>query len=157
MTPGFLKYIAKVTGTSFPSKVDTWLVAMPILGLAMAVCFGLWLSFAGRTGGVLLLAVVALPFPLCFLIALPCRYTLEDEHLLIRFGIFSQRIAYKDITGVALSASLRSAPALSLQRVRVSYGRSFQLVSPRDREWFIRALNEKVALAKAGPPVSAAG
>ena len=78
-------------------------------------------------------------------VAVPCTYTLARDHLLIRSGLIRQKIAYKDITAVEPSASPLSAPALSLKRVKVSYGRTFQLVSPRERDLFIQSLRERVS------------
>lgn len=69
---------------------------------------------------------------------------LSATQLVIRSGLVRWRIAYADITGVEPSRSLWSAPALSLRRVGVRYAGRFQLVSPRDRERFITALNGRV-------------
>ena len=79
---------------------------------------------------------------------MPCRYTLEADHLLIRCGLIRQRIAYRDITAIAPSRSVLSAPALSLQRVKISYRHtSSQLVSPRERGIFIQMLQDRVRAA----------
>ena len=83
------------------------------------------------------------------MLLVPCRYTLESDHLLIRCGLIRQRIPYRDITAITPSRSLWSAPALSLQRVKLSYGRSSsQLVSPRERAAFIQALQHRVYAAQ---------
>ena len=132
---------------TFPSRVDAWLVAVLLFALlsplAAVFLVGANLVFAAVSVLITLLVVV--------LLLVPCRYTLEAEHLLIRCGLIRQRIAYRDITGVTTSGSVLSAPALSLKRVKLSYGRkghtSSQLVSPRDRDVFMQALRERVQAA----------
>jgi hypothetical protein len=52
------------------------------------------------------------------------------------------------ITDIAPSRSLWSAPAMSLRRVKVSYRGRFMLVSPRERERFIAELTQQVERAK---------
>lgn len=71
--------------------------------------------------------------------------------LLIRCGRRRERIAYRDIVALAYSRDFRAAPALSLRRVLIRHGRwSGQLVSPQDREGFMRELQARVKLAQQG-------
>ena len=128
----------------FPSRIDGWLVAVLVLAV-LSPLGAVWWAGADL---VLAMASVLVTLLVCGALLVPCRYTLEADHLLIRCGLIRQRIAYRDITAVVPSSSLLSAPALSLKRVRVSYGRmSSQLVSPREREVFIQALLERVQAA----------
>lgn len=138
-----------MSNTSFPSRVDAWLVAIPLLGLGFALVQGYLLRASAPVGSLIAFAAAAFVVVIFLLVVVPCTYVLEAKHLLIRFGIFRRRIAYKDITGLELSSNPLSAPALSLRRVKVSCGSSYQLVSPRDREKFIRAVQERVTLARA--------
>ncbi len=130
--------------TIFPSRVDIWLVAVPLVTLGFMLFLAVVLHDSAPFASLIVMVSAALVVVVIGLVTVPCRYVLEAEHLLIRFGIFQQRVAYRQITGVELSSSPRTAPALSLQRIKVSYGTSFQLISPRDREWFIRALEERI-------------
>ncbi len=135
---------------TFPTSVDAWIALAAAGGLAAALAGGFaaletspaeaWFSF-GLAGFMVLLT---------FLVGLPCRYTLADEHLLIQFGVARQRIAYADITGVAPSGALWAAPAMSLRRVKVSFRGRFQLVSPKERERFIAGLLARVERARGG-------
>jgi len=137
---------------TFHAKFDTWLV------IAVAAALGLVLH-GGSAGSpeerLFSLGLAAGMVALLLLVAVPCRYTLADDHLLIRSGLVRQRIHYSAITSVAASRSLWAAPAPSLRRVKVSYRGGFQLVAPKERERFILALRERVALASSlqpGPP-----
>jgi hypothetical protein len=130
---------------TFSARFDTWLV------IAVAAVLGLALHGAS-TGApeerVFSLALVVGVVALMFLVGIPCRYTLADDHLLIRSGLVRQRIPYSDITDVAASRSLWAAPAPSLRRVKVSYHGGFQLVSPQERDLFILALRERIDRAR---------
>ncbi|MDO9439166.1 PH domain-containing protein [Hydrogenophaga sp.] len=122
--------------------MDAWLVV--VIGIAIALCFiQAWMlrdvspsaSIAAVVLGLLTLGIV-------LVFTVPCRYTLEADQLFIQCGVMKKRIAYADIRGIELSSSPLSAPALSLRRVKIVYGRSFQLVSPRERERFVEELSK---------------
>ena len=137
--------VEPVAATIFPSRVDGWLVAVLLLAVVSPLA-AVWWAGADM---VLALASVLVTLLVCGVLLVPCRYTLESDHLLIRCGLIRQRIAYRDITAITPSRSLWSAPALSLQRVKLSYGRtSSQLVSPRERAVFIQALQHRVYAAQ---------
>ena len=134
-----------VAAPVFFSRVDGWLVAVLLLAVVSPLAAVWW---AGADV-VLALASVMVTLLVCGVLLVPCRYTLESDHLLIRCGLIRQRIPYRDITAITPSRSLWSAPALSLQRVKLSYGRtSSQLVSPRERAVFIQALQHRVYAAQ---------
>ena len=70
---------------------------------------------------------------------------IEDGELLIRSGPMRWRIPVQDIRRIEASRSWLSSPALSLDRLRIHHcratGRMRQvLVSPRDRQGFVQAL-----------------
>ena len=139
------------TRAFFPSRVDTWLVAIgPLAGSAAVTAVAgvggpLVLNSGATPPGLVLLAVV-----LAFTMALPLwlildtNYTLTADELRIRSGPFRWRIALADVREVSPSRSWMSSPALSLDRLRIGYGigRSI-LVSPREKQRFIDALRER--------------
>ena len=134
-----------VAATVFPSRVDGWLIAVLLLAMVSPLAAVWWVG----ADMVLALASVLVTLLVCGVLLVPCRYTLESDHLLIRCGLIRQRIPYRDITAITPSRSVWSAPALSLQRVKLSYGRtSSQLVSPRERAVFIQALQHRVYAAQ---------
>lgn len=140
---------------TFRARFDTWLV------IAVAAVLGLVLHGAS-TGApeerLFSLGLAVCMVALTFLVGVPCRYTLANDHLLIRSGLVRQRIRYSAITDVAASRSLWAAPAPSLRRVKVSYRGGFQLVAPQERDRFILALRERVDLTRSqAPPVQAPG
>ncbi len=77
---------------SFRSKVDAWLIAV----IATAVVFvaqGFQLRETSPEGSVISWSVAALVGAIFIAVAVPCRYTLERDHLHIRSGFIQQRIA----------------------------------------------------------------
>jgi len=140
---------------TFRARFDTWLI------IAVAAVLGLVLHGAS-TGApeerLFSLGLAVCMVVLTLLVGVPCRYTLANDHLLIRSGLVRQRIRYSAITDVAASRSLWAAPAPSLRRVKVSYQGGFQLVAPQERDRFILALRERVDLTRSqGPPDQAPG
>jgi membrane protein YdbS with pleckstrin-like domain len=136
-----------MNGPTYPSKVDAWLVAVVAAAVGFTLLQAVWLRGVSPGGSTVAFGVAAFVVLLLRLVAVPCRYTLEPDHLLIQAGITYRRIAYRDITAIAPSRNPLSSPALSLQRVKVSYRGGFLLVSPRARERFIEELQERVAAA----------
>lgn len=68
-------------------------------------------------------------------------YTVTDSQLLVRSGPFKWRIKRSDIRDITPTRNPLASPALSLDRLKVSYGNhGFVLVSPKDKPGFYRAL-----------------
>jgi membrane protein YdbS with pleckstrin-like domain len=126
------------------SKIDAWFVAVTLISVVFVLAQVFLLHSTAPYAGLYLIGTAI--FIVLFIVALtiPCRYTLEQDHLLIQCGLIRQRIAYLDISSIELSSNPRSAPALSLKRVKISYGSKFQLISPREREVFIRELQQRL-------------
>jgi membrane protein YdbS with pleckstrin-like domain len=124
----------------YPSRVDAWLVA--VLALAVGLC--VWQGLA--MGSVLSLAIGAATLAAVLALTVPCRYTLEADHLAVRCGLIRQRVPYARIRGVQASRNPLSAPALSLRRVKITLERGFVLVSPRERERFMVELRRRAGL-----------
>lgn len=132
---------------TYNSKIDTWLLVLTGLVLSSMLFRGLMALRFSTTYAAMVLGAFAVIVLIVLLFAYPCRYTFMDDHLLIQSGAIRMRIDYADITGIAPSRSLWSAPALSLQRVRIEFAGRFQLVSPMQRERFIEELKARIAAA----------
>lgn len=107
-------------------------------------------------GGTSVLYVLAGIWPALFInlalmlfivhLCLNTDYTITGDELRIRSGFFfSQTISIGSITAIRPSKNVMSAPAASLDRLDISYGkRKHQYVSPRDKTGFmmqLKALN----------------
>ena len=125
----------------FRSKIDFWLLAVlalatvPMLAAAIAAARN---GDAWVTHAVIFVVVAGL---FAWLLT-STKYTVGEGMVLVQSGPFRWQIAAKDVTNIAPSRSPLSSPALSLDRLRIEYasGKSL-LVSPRDKEAFIKALS----------------
>lgn len=130
--------------TVYPSRVDWWLMG-PVVFAPVLVALsyvGTPFSWMALGGGVLMAAIIGV-------LLIPCHYTLTEDAILIRCGFFyRQRIALKDVRNIELSNCPLSAPALSLRRIKIETTNSIQLISPKDREGFIAAVEARIPLRR---------
>ena len=137
----------------FRSKVDgTFKAAALVLP-----CIALLALLTTPRGNYLLLIPVGLAFLasafVCWILLSTC-YALQGDSLVTRCGPFTWRIPLAEVTGIRESDSVRSAPALSMDRLEVVYGGGRVLViSPADKEGFAAALRRH-APALSSPPVT---
>lgn len=136
------------TAKTYASKVDTWLfvllavvVGAMFVGMGMAAAKEGWLRV--MQGAFVVLGVIGL----LVWIWLGTSYTLEDRHLIVRSGPFTWRIAIDEIISVEKPkgfARARSNPALSMDRLLVTYGKGKRLmISPAEKEKFLADLKAR--------------
>jgi hypothetical protein len=74
-------------------------------------------------------------------VVLSTYYEFQDDVLVAHSGPFRWRIALGEISGVRESDSVRSGPALSMDRLEITYGRGrVLLVSLADKTGFLAML-----------------
>ena len=132
-----------------PSKIDIWIDLLLVAGPLILVNLGIYLHKTGEEQNSLIcISAGMLIGVVTWILAFPCQYTLEDKSLLAQSGILKWRIPYAEIQTVELSNSILSGPALSLQRIEVHYDRGRILISPNERDLFLKELRKKVSMAK---------
>jgi membrane protein YdbS with pleckstrin-like domain len=124
---------------TYPSKVDSWvgivLVLVPV-GILLEAVFLRSIVVAAVAASVLVLYGLAI---------FPTNYTMRPDALTVRSGVIRTSIPYQEIRQVRGSRSWLSAPALSLDRLQITYGSSrTTLISPRNRAAFLRDLSAHV-------------
>jgi len=134
----------------FRSRLDAWLVVL-VVGIQVV---GLWLAMTspstqaglGKGAGVTIMVLsTALLLVLFWWLYRSTAYTLTDDSLFVRCGPLNWHIAYRDITSVSWTNNPISSAALSLRRLKISYGKwAFVMISPPDRDAFIAALRRRV-------------
>lgn len=138
------------------SKLDFWLLLLTCVCAASAVILALQLSEWGsvtffRISTAVTLLTLGLPLWLIF----STRYVLGDHHMAIICGPFKWRVPYAAIEDIKDSNSLKTSPALSLERLEIHYGQEHSvLISPRYKQSFTRDLRALVAHAKRTAPQS---
>lgn len=129
----------------YPSKRDWWLMLLIGAVAGMAAGSGVQVLVSRTTSpllGVLLIVVGLFILSLMY----STSYEIAPEDLIIRCGPFRSRIRLKEIQEAVPTHNPLSAPALSLDRLRINYIRNrkmrFALISPRDREEFLKHLDQ---------------
>jgi hypothetical protein len=131
---------------TFRSKVDGWLAAALIASAAASV---LAVVIVGAVESPLL-ALTLSPL-LLFSVGLPIwllaatSYTFDRVDLDVRCGPFAWRVPLREIRAVTATRNPLSSPALSLDRLRIDYGRmSSIMVSPHDKDGFMQELRKRM-------------
>jgi hypothetical protein len=134
----------------FRSKVDWWLGL--VLLVAPAISLVGWVAAAdserwAASMGLLVLAAVYLG------LLFPMKYGLTDTHLVVRHGLVRQKIELAKITSVEPTRSPLSSPALSLDRLRITFGAGFfkkVMISPAAKQEFLVELALRARLVRSG-------
>ena len=131
----------------FTSKIDLWL-AFLILGsslLLILVPVWEWMYNNSSTRRILFISLLTIPGAiLLLLIFFNIKYSLSEDELFVKNGFSTQSIPLKDITHIIPTNSMLSAPALSLDRIEIKYKGGSIVISPKDKEGFYRAIQERV-------------
>ena len=129
--------------TRFLSKVDGWLVPVMVLAMAglLAALIGVLVTPTPWPVRSLVAAVSVAVILLLFAVFRGPHYTVTDQELRIVSGPFRWTVPVDEITAIDPSRNPLSSPALSLDRLKISYGkRKFVLISPADKAGFMRAM-----------------
>lgn len=130
--------------TIFYSKVDAWLIGTILVAFVPCIV-PLW-AYPMEWEVVLTLSGIGLL--LCFAIYLmfTITYTVEEETLTVRVGHLFRyaRVRIEDIQRVESTHCLLSAPAASIHRLRIKYGKYNELlISPKREEEFLTVLQQR--------------
>jgi hypothetical protein len=128
----------------FESKRDLWLVLLVRLTPAavLLVIGNAWYQTHGDLRGPIAGAVIVILLELFFIesILRSTYYVIEGDMLIIRSSFLTWRLPIHEIRSLTPTRSALSSPALSLDRLRIDYGRKSILVSPAERERFVAML-----------------
>jgi hypothetical protein len=131
---------------TFRSKIDWWLAAVLLISAAASVMAVVIVSVVespllGLAISPLLLLSVGLPvWLLC-----ATSYTFAATDLDVRCGPFSWRVPLREIRAVTPTRNPLSSPALSLDRLRIDFGRMRSImISPQDKDGFMKELRKRV-------------
>lgn len=139
----------------FISKIDFWIASVLWGSSFLTIAAPLWQWKQSEDGSLaqsLLFIIVFLPFIALMLMPLfGTKYTLTDRQLLINNGFSTQRIELKDVTHITPTRNAISAPALSLDRIKITYKNKKVLISPKDKLLFyqeIQARNPNIMIVE---------
>jgi hypothetical protein len=126
--------------TIYPSKLDTWLL-VSILGVPLICVTGLYpvvtLDAPRALAAALPTLLLGVGLPLWLLLS--TTYTLGPTLLRISCGPFTWKVPIGEIRAITPTRNPLSSPALSLDRLRIDYGRGDSvMISPKYKEQFLR-------------------
>lgn len=136
-------------GSFYRSAVDGWLIVLLGLGALVATVSGSLVVVSGQgperwIAGLVTLVGVGLPL----WILRSTSYTLTETELIVRSGPVRRRVAIADIVAITPTRNPLSAPALSLDRLRIDVRRGgYILISPADRASFLADLQARRSVA----------
>jgi hypothetical protein len=129
----------------FRSAVDPWVYVLAV-SLPAVLLRAVIPALAGANSTVVFLSAIAL-VPITILpiwLLMFTYYRVDSVILRIQAGPFSWAVPLEQIRSITLSRSMASSPALSLNRLKIEYGRQRSiLVSPKNRAAFIEALGRQ--------------
>lgn len=126
--------------TEYPSRIDSWLAVVLVGAPLIVVAVGVF-TLTNSVGGGLIMIITGLTVAgLIAALSIPCVYTLTEDSLKIKSGMLEDEIPLRKIRGAEKSGSTWSAPALSLQRVKITLEEGSCVISPKDRDRFIADL-----------------
>lgn len=134
----------------FSSKRDRWLGLLLWIPMLCAVILTGWIALdQGQFDPTSTLIII----PTMAFIAwtwFGTGYQVTDDELKIKCGPIRQMIPLREITKIESTRNPISAPALSLDRLEIKYGEGkIAIISPQDKEEFIKLIMEKSQMAKA--------
>lgn len=131
----------------YKSKVDSWiLILLVVVIIVEIVAIGSIALQADEpsvmTG--LILAMIGIVGLIVWLLV-GTHYTVDRGVLRVVSGPFRWRIPIADITSVEATRSLFSSPALSLDRIRIHYGKRGRImISPADKAGFLKSIGHEL-------------
>lgn len=122
----------------FKSKIDLW------MGAIFALLPIIMISAVIEEPSVMTIVITILLIGMLVAILFGTKYVIEGEDLIIYGGLYKKKIAINQITSLRPTKNPLSAPALSLDRIEITFNPAMRLalVSPKDKETFVKKLIE---------------
>jgi len=127
---------------TYQSKIDLWLIALFMI-CAIAPFISIIMDKGYTTANICKGIVLGIISVSPFLFLSPVSYTIDDTSLLIRCGFLVKRkIDIMKINEITTSHNLASAPAMSIDRLKISFNGDAVYISPRNKEDFIEVIKK---------------
>jgi membrane protein YdbS with pleckstrin-like domain len=124
----------------FRSKVDVWLklvIAGGLVAMWLAPVRRIW---AGRSVDALDVVIPLLFTAFIVWVFRTTSYVISADVLIVRSGPVRRTVPLHQVQRLRATHNPLSSPALSLDRIEVTYGRRRVLISPEDKRGFVRAV-----------------
>jgi membrane protein YdbS with pleckstrin-like domain len=124
----------------FRSKVDVWLklvIAGGLVAMWLAPVRRIW---AGHPVDALDVVIPLLFTAFIVWVFRTTSYVISADVLIVRSGPVRRTVPLHQVQRLRATHNPLSSPALSLDRIEVTYGRRRVLISPEDKRGFVRAV-----------------
>ena len=134
----------------FKSKIDRWLLYLliAVMDFEVVVMSAAAMLAGGPLEATFLVLAALVIVGLLGSMLVGTHYTVDGNTLRIACGPFRWKVPIDAIESVEPSRNPLSSPALSLDRLRIQYGKRRILVSPADKAGFLRAIGQEPADAR---------
>ncbi len=120
----------------YRSKVDSWLLILILVAWGIPLTLIVVNEFSAVK-----FSIVSFMLIFTLLLLFGIKYTIEGKVLRVHYSFFySERINIDEITEIANTHTFLSAPAASLDRVKITYGKKYVILSPKDKQMFVKQL-----------------
>jgi hypothetical protein len=128
----------------YRTKVDKWIVAVLTGAVAFPIAIGIvgYVRDGATPAAWLPLTIAALIIVIVCLVAVPTRYDVSPDRLIIRSGFLRWEVPRADIVSITPTSNPLSSPSWSLDRLEITWMRDGHarsiLVSPQKDQEFLR-------------------
>ncbi len=126
--------------STFPSRIDTWQVLLLAVGLGAAGVPLVRRILSGQSLDTLAAILLALASGFVIWVFTTTSYEVTPDQMIVRSGPFRTTVPLGSVQRLRATHNPLSAPALSLDRIEVTYGSKRILISPRDKRGFVNAV-----------------
>jgi len=136
-----------MTPKRFKSKIDRWLLYLLIAVMVFeVVVMSIAATQAKQPGEAIAMIVAALAIvALLGSMLVGTHYTVDGDTLRVACGPFRWKVPIAAIESVEATRNPLSSPALSLERLRIQYGKRRIMISPADKAGFLKAIGQDPA------------
>jgi hypothetical protein len=128
----------------FKSKIDRWLLYLliAVMVFEVVVMSAAAMQVDSPLEATVLIIAALVIVGLLGSMLIGTHYTVDGNILRIRCGPFRWQVPVDAIESVEPTRNPLSSPALSLDRLRIQYGKRRILVSPADKAGFLKAIGQ---------------
>lgn len=133
----------------FKSKIDRWLLILLVVVMVFEVVVMsiAALQTADPRAALGLVVTALLIVALIGWLLTGTHYTVDGNTLRVVSGPFRWKVTIDQIHSVEATRNPLSSPALSLDRLRIRYGKNRQImVSPSDQRGFLKAIGQELVV-----------
>ena len=128
----------------YKAKIDWWMhLSAAVMFAADAFILYLAMTESGVWSFVALAVMLLCSILVVFIYII--KYELREDELLIRFGVFKQRVKYAEIKTIKESRCMLASLAPSVDRVEITYAKwGLVYVSPKEKAEFMKELQSRL-------------